>query len=172
MTATDQPWKRRPEIPDAQIKDAADQYESARRLLAGRDPGSGVLLPLMNVAAIAIELYLKCLSAELEFTAIDDDIGGYLVTAAPQRGHNLLVLLDKIPDDIRTDLESAFRTRSGALELRDALSRCDGAFAASRYPFERGADLTTYPLHLLMQCSEFFSELVAKLEPHDRIQWR
>jgi hypothetical protein len=31
-------------------------------------PGRGVLLPLMNVAAMAVELYLKCLSAELEFT--------------------------------------------------------------------------------------------------------
>lgn len=97
MAATDQPWTKRQEIPDAQIREAADQFEAARRLLAEQPRGGGVLLPLMNTAAMAIELYLKCLSAELEFTAINDDIGGYMVTSAPKRGHALVALLDHIP---------------------------------------------------------------------------
>lgn len=169
MTSRAQPWKTRQQIPDAQIKDAADQYETGRKILAAQAPGGGVLLPLMNAAAVAIELYLKCLSAELKFTSIDDDVGGYLVTATPKHGHTLVTLLDHAPDDIRADVESEFRDRSSDLELRDALSRCDGAFAASRYPFEHGTDLTKYPFDLLMRCSEFLAEFVAKLEPHDRI---
>lgn len=75
------------------------------------------------------------------------------------------------PSDIRADLERAFIIRSGRLELTDALRQCDGAFAASRYPFEHGADLTSYPLDLLMQCSTFLAGFVSTLEPHDRIQW-
>ncbi len=39
------PWSKRQEIPDAQVLDAADQYEEARKLLAKQPPGSGVLLP-------------------------------------------------------------------------------------------------------------------------------
>lgn len=172
MTATAQPWKTRQEIPDAQIRDAADQYEKARRRLAETGPGGGVLLPLMNVTAVALELYLKCLSAELEFTAIDDPVGGYVVTTTPKWGHRLVELFEHIPDDIRTDLEVAFRAQSGGLELKASLSRCDGAFEASRYPFERDADPTSYPLFLLIQCSEFLAAFVSTLEPHDRILWR
>lgn len=171
MTST-APWKSRQEIPDASIKDAADQYESARRILLAGAPNRGVLLPLMNVDAMAVELYLKCLSAEVEFTAIEDDIGGHLVTSAPKRGHVLVPLFDQIPGDLRAALEREFRTRLEGLELRDALRRCDGVLAASRYPFERDADLTKYPFDLLMRCSEFFADFVATLQPHDRIQWR
>ena len=57
------PWRKRQEIPNAQVRDAAEQYEAARKLLT-QPPGSGILLPLMNVAAVAIELYLKSLSAK------------------------------------------------------------------------------------------------------------
>jgi len=128
---------------------------------------------MMNAAAVAIELYLKCLSAELVFTTIDDEIGGYHVTAASTlKGLCPPAHLAREPDVFRGDLDRTFPARSQGLALRGALQRCDGAFAASRYPFERGAGLTKYPLSLLMTCSRFFGEYVAKLEPTDRIQWR
>jgi hypothetical protein len=47
-----------------QIRDAADQFETARQLLDAQPPFAGLLCPLMNTAAVAIELYLKCLLAE------------------------------------------------------------------------------------------------------------
>lgn len=52
----DAPWTKRQEIPDPQVLDAADQYEEACRILAGQ--ASGILFPLMNVASMAVELYL------------------------------------------------------------------------------------------------------------------
>jgi hypothetical protein len=61
----DVPWSKRQEIPAPQVLDAADQYEKACKLLVEQPPGSGVLLPLTNTAAMAVELYLKCLFAEL-----------------------------------------------------------------------------------------------------------
>src|SRR5258708_4302352 len=39
-------WKERQEIPDPQVKDAADRYEDSRRILEAQGPGSGVRLPL------------------------------------------------------------------------------------------------------------------------------
>jgi len=44
-------WRKRQEIPDAQVRDAADQFEAARKVLDAQPPGSGILLPLMNTAA-------------------------------------------------------------------------------------------------------------------------
>ena len=49
-----QEWETRREIPDPQVRDAADQYEAARELLSAQPPGSGVLLPLMNTAAVEV----------------------------------------------------------------------------------------------------------------------
>jgi hypothetical protein len=65
----DVPWSKREKIPDPQILDVADQYEQARKLLANQPPDSGVFLPLMNTAAVAVELYLKSFSAELIYVA-------------------------------------------------------------------------------------------------------
>ena len=45
--------------PDSQIRAAADQYEAARQRLDMAPPGAGVVLPLINTAAVAVELYLK-----------------------------------------------------------------------------------------------------------------
>ena len=65
MTQTfPQEWESRREIPNPQIRDVADQYEQARQILSMQPPGTGILLPLMNTASMAIELYLKCLAGE------------------------------------------------------------------------------------------------------------
>ena len=95
---SDVPWRKRQEIPDPQILDAADQYGEACKLLDEQPPGSGVLLPLMNTAAIAVELYLKCLSAELIYVEDDQMPEVSRVYAEPaRREHNLLALLRAIP---------------------------------------------------------------------------
>ena len=84
----------RQEIPDPQILDAANQYESARRLLSAQPPGSGLVWPLLNTASVAIELYLKCLSAEKVYT--DAGEGWSKVSAKPEYGHVLTRLLDAL----------------------------------------------------------------------------
>ncbi|MDA2934953.1 hypothetical protein MYX82_11515 [Acidobacteria bacterium AH-259-D05] len=168
-------WRKHQGIPDPQVKDAADQYESARKLLASRSPGSGVLLPLMNVAAVAIELYLKCLSAELVHTPDHMVSGVSVVSAKPVKGHILTRLFDEIFDDLQRDLERTFRTECpghGELSFREALERCEGAFAESRYPFEQGSNISKYSLELLLCCSQFLEKYVAAREPSEYIEWR
>jgi hypothetical protein len=46
------------QIPDPQVKDAADQFWTAADLLRAQPPGSGVLLPEIINFVLALELYL------------------------------------------------------------------------------------------------------------------
>ena len=134
-------------------------------------PFSGVLLPLINVAAVAIELYLKCLSAELVHTPDEDFPGCFIVSAAPTRwGHKLAPLFAEISADLKQDLENAFqadRPDVAGQTFLETLKRCEGAFAESRYPFEPDKDISRYPLNDLMFISEFLSGFVSELPPKD-----
>ena len=137
----DIPWRKRQEIPDAQIRDAADQYEAARKILASEPPGAGVVLPLINTAAVAIELYLKCLSAELIHTPDKDFPDVSIVTAAPTRwGHQLTTLLEELSDELKQELEAAYRAEfpsDASWTFREVLKVCEGAFAAEPGPRQR-----------------------------------
>ena len=168
-----QPSGRLQEIPDPQVRDAADQFEAARKLLAAQPmPGSGVLLPMMNMAAVAIELYLKCLSAERVYESIGGGVS--TVSAAPaEQSHRLKKHLDNAGPDLGKDLDRAFRAQSVQycnLPFRDALILCEGAFEASRYPFEVKHDIRKYSLKLMNSCSQFLGEFVAKLVPAVRFR--
>jgi len=56
--------KKRQQVPNIHVKDAARQYDEASDLLyRALNPGSGLLLPFLNTTVMAIELYLKTLSA-------------------------------------------------------------------------------------------------------------
>jgi hypothetical protein len=101
----DVPWSTRREIPDGLIVDAADQYEEACRLSFKQPPGSGVVLPLMNTAAISIALYLKSLSAKRIYTADTDmpEISKVSVYAEKEC-HALKSLFSAISQDMRDKL--------------------------------------------------------------------
>ena len=171
----DVPWSKRQEIPDPQVLDAADQYEEARKLLAEQPPGSGVLLPLMNTAAIAVELYLKCLSAELIHVEDEQMPEGSRVYAKParrgRRGHNLVALLGAMPPDVRCSLINAFRSRWNK-DLQRVLKELEGAILATRYPFECGIDITCYNLEYLMGLADFLGRFARSVPPTDRIEWK
>jgi hypothetical protein len=141
--------------------------------MLAQQPGSGLLLPLMNAAAIAIELYLKCLSAEKVYT--EAGRGRSKVSAKPaMRCHVLTKLLGKVGGDVEHQLDHAFRAEPSAfhdLSFRDALKRCEGVFEESRYPFEPNGDLSKYPLDLLMACSAFLQQFVAELQAEETIQY-
>jgi hypothetical protein len=126
----------------------------------------------MNTASVAIELYLKCLSAEKVYS--DGGRGWSIISASPQFGHGLTTLLDKVEVDLRDELDRAFSAESAAsmgLSFRAALEQCEGTFEASRYPFEPQHDLSKCPLALLMGCSRFLQQFVAKLRTRQTIQW-
>ena len=81
-------WRSRREIPNSKIGDAAEQYEQARRLLSTQPPETGILLPLMNVAAMAGEHYLESLAREVVHLPESDDPQSYVVYARENKGRN------------------------------------------------------------------------------------
>jgi hypothetical protein len=175
----DVPWSKRQEIPDPQVLDAADHYEEARKLLAGPPPGRGLLLPLMNTAAIAVELYLKCLSAELIHVEDEQMPEVSRVYVAPAitsgQGHAFVALFNVIPPDVRCSLINAFdaefRTRWNK-DLQSVLAELEGVFLAARYPFEHGIDITGYNHDHLMGLADFLSRFARSFPQTDRIAWK
>lgn len=174
MSSNKQPWKKRREIPDLQVQDAAEQYDDARQLLQQQPPGSGVL-PLLNTAAVAVELFLKSLSSKLIHVPVDGFNGLSIVHAEPELKHHRLVkLFDNISDNLRSQLEADFALyTSGPIgkSLRDVLAMYEGLFASSRYPFEAKTNIRKYPLMPLMELSAFLRAFVAKMKPTDQIEW-
>jgi len=166
------PWKYRQEIPDPQVRDAADQFDDARLLLNAQPPESGVLLPLLNSAIGALELYLLCLSAVRIHTPLSSFPGHSIVTAeAKRKGHGLVSHLKNIPRDVRKLLEQEYKTTPTGGTLEEALRQYEGLFAASRFAFEKRKKLDKYPLPPLMALCSFFRGFVWRMEPFERIEW-
>ena len=85
-------------------------------------PGSGVLLPALHCASIALELYLKSLSArEIEKRG---PIGEwkYIYAEATAKSHKLEDLFDQAPPDIQQLIEQAGGRRE----------RCAGSGASAK----------------------------------------
>lgn len=159
-----QGYTSRREVPDPQVKDAADQFNRAHKMLAALPAGSGVLLPTINTAAMAIELYLKSMAAEMVHAPTAGLASVSTVHAQPGKtGHNLVALFDAIAPQHQSDLETKF-TSSGVSPgktLRDSLRACEGAFMRSRYPFERGVRISHVDQNLLSHLSDFLADYVA-----------
>lgn len=174
----DVPWRKRRKIPDPQILDAADQYMEAHKLLKERSeqPGSGVLLPLMNTAVMAVELYLKSLSAEAIYVEDDQDPEVSRIYAEPARGgHNLVVLLKAMPPDVHDSIVNAFDAEFGARwnrDLRSVLGEFKKVLEETRYPFECGQDITRFDLMKLMELADFLGGFARGLPWKECVKWK
>ena len=155
--------RERREIPDRQVKDAADQFDAARQLLLAQPPGSGVLLPLLNAAIVAVELYLKALAARQIFEPVAGSEWSK-VHAEAQGRHSLKDVVAEMPPEVREALEDTFRGRY-QFEFSDALAGYEGLFSMSRYPYEPSSDITKYPFGPLMTLCDFLCEFVTTVEP-------
>jgi len=154
------------EIPDPQVKDAADQYYEAGLVLYARDHGSGVRLPLLNNLIMAVELYLKSLCAEK--CPLSGSTKATRVSAKPQSEHGLKGLLNAIPADYRKRLDGEFR-RLYSVKLTATLDPFEQLFQESRYPYEENVDISRHPLDTLLKLSKFLHDHVANLQPIERI---
>ena len=167
------PWRRRQEIPDAQVLDAADQYEAASRVLWAQLSEGGILLPFLNVSVTAVELYLKSLSSQLVFVPQED--GCEIVYANPDEfTHSPSKLLEVIPEDVRARMETEFLKRpdrEGAT-LLDRCSAYDELFKSSRYPFDRKLNLNGIRVATLRDFVAFLKEFVSSYQAEERITWR
>ena len=165
-----QEWKSRREIPNLQIKDAADQYEQARKILSRQPPGTGVLLPMMNAAAMAIELYLKCLAGEVIYVPERDDLQSSKVYAQASKGrHEFTRIFRTIDEDVRYQMKSAY-VKATDRKFKHDLSTIEEALVISRYPYEPDKDRSRINLQTLASISEYLEKFVASLEPRETIE--
>ncbi len=167
-----QEWKTRREIPEPQIRDAADQYEQARKILRMQPPGTGVVLPMMNAAAMAIELYLKCLAAEvIQVPEGANPQASCVYAQASTRGHKFIKMFCRIDEDIRSQMEAVYFKATGR-ELEHDLGNIEDALVVTRYQHEPGMDVSRISLRTLASISEFLRSFVACLEPRETNQWK
>ena len=164
-------------IPNPQIKEVADQYETARYILENRHSKEDPLrLPLINVGAMAVELYLKCLSGDLDLVPLEDlfpagqdsDHHAFVLYAKAERGHDLPGLLDRVDSDIRSDLESlydAWLEDDAGDGLRSDLAELSSALSASRYPYERQINIDYVNVAALMNISELLNAFTNSMTP-------
>ncbi len=169
------PWEQRQQIPNSQIRDSADSFKAAWDLLEKQPPGYGFALPQINVGAIAIELYLKSLSAEVIFTPVTELVDGWnIVTAKSQKSvHTLIELFDLIDPDIQRDLDLAFSNKKSADKrtFRDTIAFLEGAFSASRYPYEKGSDISKYKLADFGHVMQCLHDFVSAMDIRENIKW-
>jgi hypothetical protein len=123
---------------------------------------------LLNSSIVAVELYLKSLSAKTVHRPVPDSNWVKVHAEPEQKGHKLNDLLRAIHREFRERLEREYRERHST-GLADALSKYEGLFSASRYPYEENRDLARYPLEPLMTISAFLRDFVTKMEPVQRL---
>jgi hypothetical protein len=136
-TPTDRPYH---EIPNIHVLESAEQFHSGYTSLIGQGAGAGVLLPALHCASIALELYLKSLSArevELPDSTFPDLVFIHAKTA--KNSHRLEKLYDLAPADWQAALDAEVKKRPRLQQYagaRPALAERNPMFMASRYVFE------------------------------------
>lgn len=129
------------EIPNVGVVDAAEQFHAGYQLLRKAPLQAGVLLPMLQAGAVAMELYLKSLAARED--EVQEHTFSPVVTVyakAKITSHDPVALYGEAPPVARTaiDAEIARDERlsryGGAVDVLKAHAKL---FQSSRYPYER-----------------------------------
>jgi len=130
-------------VPDPQVKDVADQFFDAAKILWAKPPGSGVVIPAIVNSVLAIELYLKSLTAYSVIKDLKDYGRGVLggtVTATPRkRVHKLTEIFSVLEEPIKNEFENKYKESSlfkSNSRFEDCLSSYNEVFVKVRYVFE------------------------------------
>lgn len=178
-------------LPNEQIQDAAGQYYRAFEVLEERHNQVGLegqepdfYLPLLNAAAITVELYLKSLAARDEYYPDGPSapqqkrqpvgkVKPWLLyqkhAKAEEHGHKPTRLFDGIDGPIQKQLTAAFSASSLAQQVggsfKGFLERYDELFQYSRYAFEEKLHGANFPLDPLFALVRFLHSFVEGLPP-------
>ncbi len=151
------------EIPNPQVRAAADQIADAAIFLWENVQRINCVPSILLEATFAIELYLKALCSRTVSHA-NDGMPGFQLTAAPMvRTHRLQEIFDGIEEPIRDELQTAYAAVApGAPPLRDVLAPYNDLFVEIRYYFERREGGGTN-ISLLVDLVSFFRDQVGKM---------
>jgi hypothetical protein len=153
------------EIPNRQICEYAEQIANAAEFLYSNVAQVQCVPSVLLEGSLAVELYLKSLSAETVLHPIEGCEVLQQVTANPRRGHVLDRLFDMIEQPIRDELQAAYERTpaiAGVTSLRDALTRYNETFVDIRYIFER-QEAGNLDIGGLMELVRFCRERIPRL---------
>ncbi|BBT52207.1 hypothetical protein GVO02_18440 [Aeromonas caviae] len=162
---------KRLEIPNIVVLDAAEQFYQSAKILKDMPPGSGVLLPMLTNAALAMELYIKSLNTlsviENYETYSDGSRGGEVTEKAKTCEHDLSIILANVDDAVKINIGNMFDNGSinhSFGELIELVRPYDKLFVRSRYSYEK-LGLPAVSISDLFYCIEFIRDLVDKVSP-------
>lgn len=158
------------EIPNGQVYDYAEQFARAVEFLFSHAVEVQCALSVLLEGSLAVELYLKSLTAETVLHEIEEGCEVLRrVTASPAEGthrHDLQKLFDAIERLIRDELQTAYAADpaiAGTASLRDALGRYSDLFVRIRYGFER-RELGNLDMNGLIRLIRFFQRQIPLLQ--------
>lgn len=133
------------EIPNPQVLDSAEQFYSGASVLKGLPPGSGVLLPFLTNAALAMELYIKSESMTSwavikNYEYYRNGVFGGIVSAEPQqKKHILSKILEDVLPEIKDNVNTLYSKGTVSHDfdgLVQQVKKYDNLFVDVRYSFE------------------------------------
>lgn len=153
------------ESPNRRVLEAASRFYDAARMLY--EVGA-LTIPAVVNAALALELYLKCLNANTDFQDGREIQGGAIVydkvsVFANSKNHELHILFRKLSPDAKIFLDASFSKRFPFKQekLESVLERYQGIFVNWRYFFEgkgKGMNLSEF-----FEILEFFRTTMAEI---------
>ncbi len=159
------------EIPDSQIVCQAKQFLATAELLLKHVPYVVAPSALKCNAAFAIELFIKSLDSHWVMHNLCDEMGAgasAVTSKSNTRDHDLDVLFENLPDDVKTHLTDSFRqptTSKDGTTLKSLLSRYSDTFEVERYIFEKRAEGASHPIREIVDLARFFGEVVCSMPP-------
>lgn len=150
------------EVPNPQLFEAAKQFHQGFWVLIRQGSDTGALLPALQCAAVALELYLKCLSAS-EAPILRIHVEG----ESHSHAHSLEVLFELIPPDARHLLDKAVQLAPRLKAFPDALAalRAHSAMLSDlRHPFEQGTSFNQVEIGVLSELLVAVRSAVALVE--------
>ncbi|WP_120512952.1 hypothetical protein [Photobacterium salinisoli] len=163
------------EIPNSSVLDSADQFYDGAEFLRQLPPMSGVLLPMITNAALAIELYIKSLcvrSIIKDYKNFGNGVYGGRVTEEPlTKGHDLSSLLLIVGNEVIDNIDSLHA--DGAIqysfsELVQLVKPYDKLFVEARYSYENDA-LSNLDITGLFHCLTTLRFTIQKITRIERI---
>lgn len=156
-------WLR--EVPNIQILETAESFHHAFEQLV-RHPAEGTILPALHNAAIALELYLKSLSATEELVAREPGSDAGLLYAKTPTNHQLADLWATARDDAKAFIQQEADQQPRLREFEsvaDALQHFQPAFVATRYPYEFGRDVSFIRIDVIASLLDALNHAIRRL---------
>lgn len=142
-------------IPDIRVWGTANEYQESSVILSEAGKGWSAAI----LAALAIEIYLKCFLSKEVKIGLDEDI--YQSFKETERGHKLTELFYRIPKKYQDKLVSEYQKIGYKHTLLQRLERYNNLFFDARYIHEQSP--TVYVDNLIVTLAEDMRNVVANI---------